>query len=66
MSYSQKLSASQNLREIYTQSGQYLGSIYLNYSAQKWAIKEYPGQWFNDEESAKAWLLTKNEPTVKG
>jgi len=52
--------------EVYSSSEQYLGSIYLNGSARKWAIKEYPGQWFETEEQARGWLADKNQPTSKG
>jgi hypothetical protein len=53
-------------REVFSQSNQFLGAMYLHYSAHKWAIKEYPGQWFDSEEKARAWLISKNEPTVRG
>ena len=52
--------------EVYSPSNQYLGSMYLHYAANKWAVKEYPGQWFESEEKARAWLISKNQPTVKG
>jgi len=52
--------------EIRSQSNRYLGAIYRHYSARKWAIKEYPGQWFDSEERARAWLINKNQPTVRG
>lgn len=52
--------------EVYSQSNEYLGAMYLHYSAQKWAIKEYPGHWFESEEKARAWLVNRNQPTVKG
>ena len=52
--------------EVYSQSNQYLGAMYLHYSAQKWAIKEYPGHWFESDEKARAWLINRNQPTVKG
>ena len=52
--------------EVYSQSNQYLGAMYLHYSANKWAIKEYPGQWFGSEEMARAWLISRNQPAVKG
>jgi hypothetical protein len=57
---------SEFFREVYTPSQQYLGSVYLNSSARKWAIKEYPGQWFDSEDGARRWLIDKNEPTSKG
>jgi hypothetical protein len=53
-------------REVCSQADQYLGAIYLNYSAHKWAIKEFPGQWFDTEETARAWLISRNQPTVRG
>jgi hypothetical protein len=53
-------------REVYSQAGQYLGAMYLYSSAKKWAIKEYPGQWFETEEKARAWLISRDQPTVKG
>lgn len=52
--------------EVYSQSNQYLGAMYFHYTASKWAIKEYPGQWFDSAENARAWLVSKNQPTVKG
>jgi hypothetical protein len=66
MSYYNKVSVSEFFREVYTTSERYLGSVYLNSSARKWAIKEYPGQWFESEDSARRWLIDKNEPTTKG
>ena len=66
MSYFKKVPLSEFFREVYSPSESYLGSIYLNTSARKWAIKEYPGQWFENEEDARHWLITKNEPTTKG
>jgi hypothetical protein len=54
------------LREVYSQAYQYLGAMYLYYSVHKWAIKEYPGQWFDTEEKARAWLIGRNQPTIKG
>jgi len=65
MSYN-KVPLSEFFREVYTPSRQYLGSVYLNSSARKWAIKEYPGQWFDTENSARSWLINRNEPTCKG
>ena len=53
-------------REVYSLSQRYLGSIYRNSSARKWAIKEYPGQWFETEDLARAWLINKNQPVSKG
>ena len=66
MSYFKKLSLSEFFREVYSSSERYLGSIYLNTSARKWAIKEYPGQWFGTEADARGWLIARNEPTTKG
>jgi hypothetical protein len=66
MSYSQKVSLSDFFHEVYSASQQYLGSVYKNTSARKWAIKEYPGQWFDSEEKAQGWLIDRNEPTSKG
>jgi hypothetical protein len=66
MSYFNKVSLAAFFREVYTPTEQYLGSVYLNGSARKWAIKEYPGQWFESEELAKKWLTDRNEPTIKG
>jgi len=65
MSYN-KVPLSEFFREVYTPSQQYLGSVYLNSSARKWAIKEYPGQWFDTESNARSWLINRNEPTCKG
>jgi hypothetical protein len=62
----QKVSLSEFLREVYSLSQRYLGSIYLNTSARKWAIKEYPGQWFETEEMARGWLMNRNQPMSKG
>ena len=66
MSYPQKVSLSDFFHEVYSASEQYLGSVYNNTSTRKWAIKEYPGQWFDSEESAQGWLIKRNEPTSKG
>lgn len=66
MSFYNKVPLSEFFREVYTPSQQYLGSVYLNSSARKWAIKEYPGQWFDTENSARSWLINRNEPTSKG
>jgi hypothetical protein len=66
MSYSQKVSLADFFHEVYSPSQQYLGSVYKNTSARKWAIKEYPGQWFDSEENAQGWLISRNEPTSKG
>ena len=52
--------------EVCSQANQYLGAMYLRYSAHKWAIKEYSGQWFESEEKARAWLINRNQPTVRG
>ena len=62
----QKVSLSEFFREVYSLSQRYLGSIYLNTSARKWAIKEYPGQWFETEEMARAWLINRDQPVSKG
>ena len=62
----QKVSVSEFFREVYSLSQRYLGSIYLNTSARKWAIKEYPGQWFKTEEMARGWLIDRNQPMSKG
>ena len=62
----QKVSVSEFFREVYSLSQRYLGSIYLNTSARKWAIKEYPGQWFETEEMARSWLINKDQPMSKG
>ena len=53
-------------RDVYNQTHQFLGAVYPNYLARKWAIKEYPGQWFNSEENARNWLISRNQPAVKG
>jgi len=66
VSYFNKVPLSEFFREVYTSSKQYLGSIYLHTSARKWAIKEYPGRWFDTEENARGWLIDRNEPTSKG
>jgi hypothetical protein len=66
MSYSNKVPLSEFFREVYSSSGQYLASMYLNTWVRKWAIKEYPGQWFESEDKARAWLIKKNEPMSKG
>ena len=66
MSYSQKVPLSEFFHEVYSASEKYLGSVYMNTSAHKWAIKEYPGQWFDSEEKARRWLIERNVPTSKG
>jgi len=66
MSYFKKVSLSEFFHEVYSASQQYLGSVYKNTSARKWAIKEYPGQWFDSEENAQEWLINRNERTSKG
>ena len=66
LSYFQKVLLSEFFREVYSSSQRYLGSIYLNTSVRKWAIKEYPGQWFQTEETARGWLIEKNQPMSKG
>ncbi len=53
-------------REVYSHTNQFLGAVYLNYTARKWAIKEYPGQWFETEELARVWLVNRNQATVRG
>jgi len=53
-------------REVFSPTSQFLGAVYLNHYARKWAIKEYPGQWFETEESACLWLLSKNQAVVRG
>ena len=53
-------------REVFSSTSQFLGAVYLNHTARKWAIKEYPGQWFQTEESACLWLLAKNQVVVRG
>jgi len=62
----QKVPLSEFFREVYSLSQRYLGSVYLNTSARKWAIKEYPGQWFETEETARVWLINRNQPMSKG
>jgi hypothetical protein len=62
----QKVPLSEFFREVYSLSQRYLGSIYLNTSARKWAIKEYPGQWFETEDMARCWLINKDQPMSKG
>jgi hypothetical protein len=66
MSYPKKVSLSEFFHEVYSASEQYLGAVYMNTSARKWAIKEYPGQWFDSEEDARSWLISRNEPTSRG
>lgn len=51
-------------REVYSHTQQFLGAVYLNYVARKWAIKEYPGQWFETEELARTWLVNRNQVMV--
>jgi len=53
-------------REVYSHTQQFLGAVYLNQIARKWAIKEYPGQWFETEELACGWLINRNETVVRG
>lgn len=53
-------------REVYSATSLFLGAVYLNHYARKWAIKEYPGQWFDTEERACLWLLNKNQAVVRG
>lgn len=53
-------------REVYSHTQQFLGAVYLNRTARKWAIKEYPGQWFATEELACVWLINRNEAVVRG
>ena len=66
MSYFQKVSMAEFFHEVYSASEQYLGSVYKNASARRWAIKEYPGEWFDSEENARGWLINRNVPTTKG
>lgn len=53
-------------REVFSQTHQFLGAVYMNYTARKWAIKEYPGQWFETEELARVWLINRNQVVVRG
>jgi len=62
----QKVPLSEFFREVYSLSQRYLGSVYLNASARKWAIKECPGEWFETEEMARGWLINKDQPMSKG
>ena len=55
-----------SFREVYSHTHQFLGAVYLNYIARKWAIKEYPGQWFETEEAARGWLINRNQAVVRG
>ncbi len=64
--YNQESKDRPSFRDVYSPAEQFLGAVYMNYSAHKWAIKEYPGQWFETEEMACAWLIVRNQPTVKG
>ena len=66
MSYFQKVPLSEFFHEVYSASEKYLGSVYNNSSARRWAIKEYPGEWFDSEEKARRWLIERNVPTSKG
>ena len=66
MSFAGKAKGQPFFLEVFNQANQFLGAVYLNYTARKWAIKEYPGQWFETEEKARAWLISKNQPAVKG
>jgi hypothetical protein len=52
--------------EVYSQANEFLGAVYLNSAARKWAIKEYPGQWFETQEKACTWLMARNQPVVRG
>jgi hypothetical protein len=52
--------------EVYNYTRQFLGVVYPNYGARMWAIKEYPGQWFETEEMACQWLITRNQAVVRG
>ena len=52
--------------EVFSSTSQFLGAVYRNHYARKWAIKEYPGQWFESEESACLWLVQKNQGVVRG
>jgi hypothetical protein len=51
---------------VYSQANEFLGAVYLNSAARKWAIKEYPGQWFETQEKACTWLMARNQPVVRG
>lgn len=53
-------------REVYNYAREFLGAVYRNRGARKWAIKEYPGQWFETEEMACQWLITRNQAVVRG
>ena len=53
-------------REVFSHTQQFLGAVYLNHTARKWAIKEYPGQWFETEELARVWLINRNQVVVRG
>ena len=66
MNYDRKPKGESFFRDVYSPAEQFLGAVYMHYSAHKWAIKEYPGQWFDTEELACAWLIRRNQPAVKG
>lgn len=53
-------------REVFNHAQQFLGAVYMNHIARKWAIKEYPGQWFETEELARGWLINRNQAVVRG
>jgi hypothetical protein len=46
------------------QADRFLGAVYLCYIARKWAIKVYPGQWFEAQEKTCAWLVDKKSTSV--
>jgi len=64
--YSRQEKDQMPFHEVYSHTQQFLGAVYLHHSARKWAIKEYPGQWFETEELARMWLITRNQTVVKG
>jgi hypothetical protein len=66
MNFPGKAKDERSFLEVYSRADQFLGAVYLNYVARKWAIKEYPGQWFETQEKACAWLVDKNQPVVRG
>ena len=66
MSHFSKVPLSEFFHEVHSESEKYLGSVYKNASARRWAIKEYPGEWFDSEEKARGWLIERNVPTSKG
>jgi hypothetical protein len=64
--YSRNEKDPMSFREVYSSTHQFLGAVYLNYVARKWAIKEYPGQWFETEGLARMWLINRNQAVVRG